>query len=308
MPFNIPDLSTTAIQKMTGPPNLYQSLSGISNPVSDLTSLSDPAASRLSSAGLSKGAYLPDADEVDPSNIDYEESDDTSQDGGGGGADDDNEGDSSSPTSSNRAAFKTSQIAAFSGPQGKDWRLKVTCKEISNFSGLLGPLKNTGGVIFPHTPTVTVGYQANYAAQRYTHSNYPMYTYESSEVQPIQISGEFTVQNSAEAAYVLACIYFFRASTKMFFGSSKNAGAPPPIVRLTGYGDQYFPSGGVPCAVTSFTHTMPPDVDYINTGQTRMPVISTITVNLQPIYSKSTLTKFDLSKFSTGGQLGTGLI
>jgi hypothetical protein len=290
---------------MSGPPNLYQSLSGISKPISNLTTLSDPAASRLSSAGLSKGAYLPDAEEVDPANIDYEQSPDNGD--GGGDSGDDTEGDNSSPNP-NIAAMQSTQVAAFAGPQGKDWRVKVTCKEISNFSGLLEPLKNTGGVIFPHTPTITVGYQANYAAQKYTHSNYPMYTYENSEVQPIQISGEFTAQNSAEAAYVLACIYFFRASTKMFFGASKNAGAPPPIVRLSGYGDQYFPSGGVPCVVTSFTHTMPPDVDYINTGQTRIPAISTITVNLQPLYSKSTLTKFDLNKFSTGGQLGIGLI
>ena len=301
MPFNTPEFSTSA---MSGPPNLYQSLSVVSNPVSDLTTLSDPSASRLSSAGLSKGAYLPDADEVDPSNIDYEQSDDTSMWGGEARGLD---GDSSAPDS-DIAEMKTSQIAAFSGSSSRDWRLKVTCREISNFSGLLGPLGRTGGVIFPHTPTVTVGYQANYATQRYTHSNYPMYTYENSEVQPIQISGEFTAQNGSEAAYVLACLYFFRATTKMFFGSSRNAGAPPPIVRLTGYGDQYFPSGGVPCVVTSFNHVMPPDVDYISSGQTRIPTISTITVNLQPLYSKSTLTRFDLSKFATGGQLGEGLI
>jgi hypothetical protein len=57
---------------------------------------------------------------------------------------------------------------------------------------------------------------------------------------------------------------FFRASTKMFYGDSeKFKGAPPPIVYLDGYGSHYLPHVG--CVVTGFTHTMPNDVDYIET-------------------------------------------
>jgi hypothetical protein len=59
----------------------------------------------------------------------------------------------------------------------------------------------------------------------------------------------------------MAAIYFFRAATKMFFGTGANVGNPPPIVFLDGYGSHYFPH--VPCVITSFQHTMPAEVDYI---------------------------------------------
>ena len=59
----------------------------------------------------------------------------------------------------------------------------------------------------------------------------------------------------------MAAIYFFRAATKMFFGQGANVGNPPPIVFLDGYGSHYFPH--VPCVITTFQHTMPAEVDYI---------------------------------------------
>jgi hypothetical protein len=80
-------------------------------------------------------------------------------------------------------------------------------------------------------------------------------------VSDITISGEFTVQGIDEGKYLLAAIYFFRSATKMFFGGGANAGNPPPIVFLDGYGSHYFPH--VPCVITNFTHVMPNEVDYI---------------------------------------------
>ncbi len=189
--------------------------------------------------------------------------------------------------------------------RGTDWRIKVTCPALS-FSGVMAPLGNAGGVIFPHTPQVNVTYQANYGAQRFTHSNYPHYTYENSEIQAIQINAEFTAQNASEAEVVLGCIYFFRAATKMYFGSSANAGNPPPLVFLDGYGEYYFPH--VPCLVTQFNHVMPSEVDYIESNGTRIPTISTISIQLQPAYSKNTITGFDLDGFAAGQLIDRGFI
>ena len=147
----------------------------------------------------------------------------------------------------------------------KDWRVRVsTNSEALSYSGVMSPLGLTQGVIFPYTPQIAVTHQANYTPQKFTHSNYPAYSYENSEVQSIQITADFTVQNSNEAAYLLACIYFFRSSTKMFFGSGDKVGNPPPLVFLDGYGSHYFPH--VPCLVTQFSHTMPADVDYLETN------------------------------------------
>ena len=192
------------------------------------------------------------------------------------------------------------------GSSGSDWRIKISCPALG-YSGIQSPLAETNGVVFPYTPQITVVHQASYSAQRFTHSNYPHYSYENSEVQNIQITGDFTAQNSLEAKYVLACIYFFRSVTKMFFGQSQNAGNPPPLVFLSGYGTYYFPE--VPCAVTQFSHTMPSDIDYIETEGDRIPATSQMTVMLQPMYSKKTIAEaWSLSDFAAGGLVGKGFL
>jgi hypothetical protein len=156
---------------------------------------------------------------------------------------------------------------------GNDWRVRISLSPNSKIlywdpnavppvPGLVAPLKVTDGFIFPYVPSVTVSHTANYSQVPLTHSNYAQYFYESSMVAAISISGDFTVQNTEEAKYFLAGIYYFRALTKMFYGMSGDyQGSPPPIVYLDGYGQHYLPH--VPCVITNFSHTMPPDVDYI---------------------------------------------
>jgi len=260
-----------------------------SDPYQNLNAFTPDAATRLAAAGLTAGGFAPSATGVNTGGIDFSQ-------GSYGNADSGNTGYSYNNSPAQSRATSSS---------GVDWRLKISCKAIG-LSGILSPLAKSNGVIFPITPTVNMTYQANYSPQRYTHSNYPMYSYENSEVQAISVSGEFTAQNKEEAAYVLACIYFFRATTKMFFGSGANAGSPPPIVRLKGYGDQYLPN--VPCIVTQFAHIMPQDVDYISSGTTRIPTVSTISLSLQPLYSKATIKNFDLQKFASGGLVGSGFL
>jgi hypothetical protein len=102
---------------------------------------------------------------------------------------------------------------------------------------------------------------ANYSTAVLTHSNYSAHFYNNSDVSDITISGEFTVQSQEEGQYLMAAIYFLRASTKMFFGQGANIGNPPPILFLDGYGSHYFPH--VPCVITNFTHQLSNDVDYV---------------------------------------------
>jgi hypothetical protein len=175
-----------------------------------------------------------------------------------------------------------------------DWRVRVSLAPNSKYfyndpqgNALLSPLIESGGgsdnsigsaigqltglggtkrvgVVFPYTPTITVAHTANYSPQKLTHSNYTQHFYDNSEVAAITLTTDFTVQNINEGQYLLAAIYFFRSCTKMFFGAGPNAGNPPPIVYLNGYGQYYLPN--VPCVVTSFSHTMPADVDYLETN------------------------------------------
>ena len=125
----------------------------------------------------------------------------------------------------------------------------------------MAPLIETNGVIWPYTPQITVSHVANYSTAVLTHSNYSAHFYNNSDVNDITVSGEFTVQSVEEGQYLMAAIYFLRASTKMFFGQGTNMGNPPPILFLDGYGSHYFPH--VPCVITNFTHNLSNDVDYL---------------------------------------------
>jgi hypothetical protein len=190
----------------------------------------------------------------------------------------------------------------------------------------MSPLQDTNGVVFPYTPQFSMSHSAKYGVENLTHSNYPVVYYQGSEVSAITITGDFTVQNMAEGRYLMAAIHFFRSCTKMFFGADSIAGTPPPLVFLNGYGSPYLPN--VPCVVTNFTHTMPQDVDYINVPMTRstttqpkydwsggptepittidkatvrLPTMSSISVILQPVYSRRNIYEnFSLDKYAKG--------
>ena len=92
------------------------------------------------------------------------------------------------------------------------------------------------------------------------------------------------------------------------------------MVFLDGYGGFYLPH--VPCVVTSFSHTMPADVDYINVPvgtslsdvagnavntasnlgpSVRLPTTSTFSISLQPVYSRTNIANnFTLENYSLG--------
>ena len=153
-----------------------------------------------------------------------------------------------------------------------DWRVKLQLApgadylymdpdEQSNTSGILYPLSVTNGVIFPYTPAIQTNYIANYSDYNLTHSNLRGLFYQSSYVDDISITCPFTAQDTEEANYLLAVIHFFRSVTKMFYGQDAQRGVPPPLVYLTGLGEFQF--NGHPCVVSSFTYSLPADVDYI---------------------------------------------
>jgi hypothetical protein len=203
------------------------------------------------------------------------------------------------------------------GVSGNDWRVKVTLPAGSPifapaFSGVMYRLKNDKGVVFPFTPTVALSHTAKYESQSLVHSNYNFYSYTGSETGAINITGDFAVQNIEDAHYLLGSIYFFRACTKMFYGSGEYVGNPPPIVILSGYGRMILPK--VPCIVTSFTHTLPGDVDYIVDTETTginsdcnwLPAHSQLSVTLQPVVSRNKQSNFDLNSYAGGRQSDLG--
>jgi hypothetical protein len=148
-----------------------------------------------------------------------------------------------------------------------DWRVRLSLAAGADYlykapnPGILQPLAKTGGVIFPYMPKIETSYKADYDSYSLTHSNYKGYFYKSSYTDSVSLSGTFTAQDTTEANYLLAVIHFFRSVTKMFYGQDAQRGAPPPLVYLTGLGEYQFSAH--PCVVSSFTYSLPTDVDYI---------------------------------------------
>ena len=169
---------------------------------------------------------------------------------------------------------KATKADADNQQQLRDWRVKLSLAPGSEYlynaknPGILLPLQATKGVLFPYTPQVSVTYAATYNATDLVHSNYKIQQYSGSSVDNINISCEFTAQDTFEANYLLAVIHFFKSVTKMFYGQDQkpNIGSPPPLCYLSGLGTFQFDNH--PLAITSFTYTLPNDVDYIRATNT----------------------------------------
>jgi hypothetical protein len=183
-----------------------------------------------------------------------------------------------------------------------DWRVRLDTNWKLFDSALFKRLEDTGGVVWPYLPSVTVATKANYTQIDPTHSNYPFYAYKNSQVDEIQISGDFSAETETDAAYWIAATTFFKTATKMFFGNSTNAGNPPVICRLNGYGASVFDS--VPVIIKSFSVDLKDDVNYVRCTtfgtNTWVPVLSTISVTVAPIYNRARQRQFSLQDYSRG--------
>lgn len=185
-----------------------------------------------------------------------------------------------------------------------DWRVKVSLAPQSDYlynapsPGILAPLKDTDGVIFPYTPQIQIQYKANYTPRLLTHSNYTGQFYQGSSADPFTISGIFTAQDSGEARYLLAVIHFFRSVTKMFYGQDTERGSPPPLVYLTGLGENQFIEHT--CVVGAFDYQLPADVDYIRAPK---DVPNQVDFSTQRPRQSSTLTNLSssLTRLATAG-------
>jgi hypothetical protein len=220
----------------------------------------------------------------------------------------------------------------------KDWRVRLQVPQGSplepfffNNNELLDPLKESRGFFWPLTPSMVIQHTANYNAMDQIHSNYPAQAYQNSQVDQMNIIGEFPVQNHEDAQYWVATVNFLRTATKMFFGSDQGLsglkGSPPPIMHLSGYGDHMF--NKVPVIINTFNVELRQGIDYISTkqgeahkniphaeefssinqdtsSQTWAPTLSNISVLITPIYSRESVKDFSMSKFVKGQLNGKG--
>jgi hypothetical protein len=148
-----------------------------------------------------------------------------------------------------------------------DWRVKLRLAPQATYlyqapePGILAPLTETDGIIFPYTPSIDIQYRADYQAYSPTHSNYQHFFYQGSNVATVQINADFTAQDTVEAEYLLAVIHFLKSASKMFYGNDAQRGSPPPLLYLSGLGEYQFNES--PCVISEFNYNLPPDVNYI---------------------------------------------
>jgi len=226
----------------------------------------------------------------------------------------------------------------YSRSANKDWRVRLQVplgSPLESFffenNELLQPLRDSRGFFWPLTPTLIMQHSASYNALAQVHSNYPAQAYQNSRADMINIIGEFPVQNQQDAKYWIAVVHFLRTATKMFFGNDDGnglKGSPPPIMHLSGYGDHMFQK--VPVVISTMNVELPAGVDYISTkqndiynelphaeefarnqqnameSQTWAPTLSNISVGLEPIYSRDSVSNFSMSKFVKGELNGKG--
>ncbi len=230
-------------------------------------------------------------------------------------------------------------MAKWSGRNDKtDWRVRLQVPDgpLTKFfdfenNPIMAPLAASQGMFWPLTPTMQMQYSANYNPLAQTHSNFPFQAYQNSQVDQMNIIGEFPVQNSEDAKHWVATVNFLRTATKMFFGKEEGLdglkGNPSPILHLYGYGDHMFHK--VPVVLNSFTVELRQGIDYISTrqnnspystprtrermglpeleeSQTWAPTLSNINVLITPIYSRDSVKNFSMKKFVNGELNGKG--
>jgi hypothetical protein len=199
--------------------------------------------------------------------------------------------------------------------EAKDLRaiLRVPKSYLTGFTDPAGVLKGFGGIVFPYTPTIAFDQQASYNPINPLHSNYTQYFYKNSAVSAITVTGKFTVQNESDGLILLGVIHLLRALTKMRFGPDKDSGAPPPVCRLEAYGD--FMLRNVPVVVASFRHDLPEGVDYIAVGKKSttfghniVPALSTISLTLNPMWSRQEMQDAGVGDWLAGKNRGEGYL
>lgn len=169
-----------------------------------------------------------------------------------------------------------------------------------------GVLQLNGGIVFPYLPQINIEYSSNWTENQALHSNYKQYFFKTSSPGEIGLVAKFSVQNSFDAATLLAIQHLLRALIKMPFGSDPNAGSPPPICRLLAHGDYML--DGVPVAIKNFKLDYPSDVDYftldkdLGYGVTSVPVVTSLSLTLIPVYSRNEMLNASTTGWLIGGQ------
>lgn len=191
-------------------------------------------------------------------------------------------------------------------PQPKnDKRVRISPRaavfdQMISSSGIMSPLRETYGFMFPITPTINETIETNYDTYDIVHGLMPIQAFKSGGAKVLTVSGTFIAQTDVEARYCLACIHFIRSFSKMNFGDNDpNAGTPPPILVFNAYGDAAFHN--IPVIITQASMDWPSDVDYVYTTADSTSGASSVSF-------KTNVNGSNISARSTGSMIADGWV
>lgn len=160
--------------------------------------------------------------------------------------------------------------------------------------GLLSILRETNGMVWNITPTISESRVVNYDQEQPIHSNAGFNNYKNTANANYTVQGIFYANTGKEAIYLLACMMFLRSMSLMDFGrqaaASTNpdfavAGAPPPVLLFSAYGRYMF--NDIPVIIKTVSFNFAEDVDYV-----QVPIDSST--------GKINVTAQDIRKFFQG--------
>lgn len=205
------------------------------------------------------------------------------------------------------SSFTASLPTANGGSQDFRLRLGYLTTSSMSYDGILAPLDNTNGLMFPYTPTLSLAHEADYETLSMTHSNTNYLAYTKTPNVNISIAAKFSVQNQNEGLYALAAIHFLRTVTKMYFGETDAleglAGTPPPMLELNGYGTYMF--NHVHCLLKRFSYAFDENMQMINivgdNGYVRLPALFTVQLELTcQTTARAQRVDFNLEDYASG--------
>jgi hypothetical protein len=176
-----------------------------------------------------------------------------------------------------------------------------------NAGGIMAPLAQTNGMIFPYTPSIQFSQSVSYQETQLVHSNYDFASYTRTPTCTLSVTGKFTVQNQNEGAYALAAIHFLRTVSKSYFGEidakAGTAGLPPPVLLFSAYGTYIF--NRLRCVLKSHSWSYDEAMDtvpiIVNNNIVRLPAVFSITTELMVVQTPQRVrTQFSFEAFATG--------
>lgn len=206
--------------------------------------------------------------------------------------------------------------AQFTSQGVPDWRVKIMLPdEFKRLGGdIFKPLIETdNALVFPYAPMTAIAYESSYTDFHPTHSNYAFKAYQNSAPSKITLDAEFTVESIDEGKYWLAAKHFLLSAGKMAYGSNSVVpdGAPPPVLKLFGYGAHIW--NGLSVVISNVTIPLPTDIDYMfikdfagDAQGTYVPIKSNMNITLDIINSRQKIKTFSLDSFIRGDYVNTG--